>query len=69
MYVTGTSNATATLSSTKKYTPEEEEAARLSLSEEIVDMLEARYGTAMHSGEASPTSGNILTGAIGNLSC
>lgn len=40
----------------KKYTPEEEEAARLSLSEEIVDMLEARYGTAMHSGEAAATT-------------
>lgn len=32
-----------------------EERARLTLSEEIVDMLEAKYGTAQHSGEP-PTS-------------
>jgi len=36
-------------------TPEEaeEEAQRLSLSERIVDMLEERYGTAMHSGSTT----------------
>jgi hypothetical protein len=32
-----------------------EERARLTLSEEIVDMLEAKYGTAQHSGETTAT--------------
>ena len=63
---TTTTSATATASARKNksklpppatpvsegLTPEEaeEEAQRLSLSERIVDMLEERYGTAMHSG-------------------
>jgi hypothetical protein len=40
---------------------EAEERARLSLSEEIVDMLECKYGTAQHAGEsASSLSGKCL---------
>jgi hypothetical protein len=39
---------------------EAEERARLSLSEEIVDMLECKYGTAQHAGEtASSLSGKF----------
>ena len=49
---------------TEGLTPQEaeEEAQRLSLSERIVDMLEERYGTAMHTGAAAggSTNGKIL---------
>ena len=45
---------------TEGLTPQEaeEEAQRLSLSERIVDMLEERYGTAMHTGAAAGGSTN-----------
>lgn len=44
---------------TEGLTPQEaeEEAQRLSLSERIVDMLEERYGTAMHSGATAEGAG------------
>ena len=56
---------------TEGLTPQEaeEEAQRLSLSERIVDMLEERYGTAMHTGAAAggSTNGKIFVCTFSSL--